>query len=430
MQSEEFQVKALGYIMENPLLQLGEWPTPSHFENPIASKLCEIIRSAAKKIGHPITYEILKDRICSYQRKDQVLARKMAKAWKQMQRPVSQIEKKYLEKEIAEACRRMAVQEALLCSVDLWREERIDEINDVMQKALLVGSSSQGLGTFFFSQAANILSQEEAIFKPIRTLISPLDANLPHSGVCAKDLAVVLAMPGHGKTMFLLHIAKAALIQKKKVAYISLEMSEADLAERLIASFSGIPTDQIFEEKQKAEHRIKSAGRMLGDSLLIKQFPSQTASIHTIGAHLKLVYAQTGFKPALVIVDYAGEMAGVKKSTRQGSSERYYELGGVFSDLVSYAQEEDISLWTGAQATRAKGRELITIEDIAESFKGIFVASTVLSLNQNLQEYQNQQMRLFIAKNRKGISREIINICTNFSKGSFYRVMPIEEDCT
>lgn len=428
MQSEEFQVKALGRIMESPLLQLGEWPAPEHFESPVASKLCKIIRSTAQKIGQPITYEILKDRIFAYKRKDQVLAKKMAKAWKQMQKPISQIEKKYLEQEMAEACRRMAVQEALLRSVDLWKEERIDEINDVMQRALLVGISSHSLGTFFFSQAANILTQEEEVFKPIRTLISILDAKLPHSGICAKDLAVVLAMPGYGKTMFLLHIAKAALIQKKKVSYISLEMSEADLAERLIASFSGIPIDQIFKEPQKAERKIKNIGKMLGDNLLIKHFPAQTASVYTIGAHLKLVYAQTGFKSDLVIVDYAGEMAGVKKSTRQGSSERYYELGGVFSDLAGYAQEEDISLWTGAQATRAKGRELITIDDIAESFKGVFTASTVLSLNQSLQEHQNQQMRIFLAKNRKGLSREIISICTNYSKGAFYRLMPSEEE--
>lgn len=428
MHSTELQIKALALMMENPIYQLGNFPLPAHFTDPIASVLCKIIRETCQKIGEPIAYEILKDRIYALRKKDPEIAKKAARYWVKMRKPISKIERRYLEDEMAEMCRSAAVQEALLKSVDCWKQGKIDEIEGIMEEALLVGKTDKSLGTFFFSKAPELLNKEQEAFKPIRTLISPLDSLLPHNGICAGDLAVVLALPGYGKSMFLLHVSKAALIQKVPVAYISLEMSEADLSERLIASFSGIPVDRVFEKRRKATREVKRFGKMLGDNLLIKQFPSQSISMSGIGAFLKLVHAQTGFKPGMVVIDYAGEVAPSKRAVRQGAMERYIELGGIFSEMVGYAQREKISVWTGAQANREKGRELITQESIAEAFKGVHVASTIVSLNQDLQQAQNQQMHLFLAKNRKGISKEVIPIFCNFRKGSFYRIVQNEED--
>lgn len=403
-------------------MQLGEWPLPEYFEDETAILMCSIIRDTSAKVGLPISYGILKDAITKYAKKKPETGKHLVRMYRKMRDPISQIDRKYTEQEIKEVSKKKAIEKALVKAIDLWREDRVFEIEDVIAKALSVGKGITHLGTNPFRDAATILSREEDTFRPIRTLIHDLDAHLPHGGICIGDLAVVLSLSGVGKTMFLISCAKAAVIQNKRAVYYTLEMSEADIAERFISSFSSVKLKQLYEHKSVVSTRMQNLGYMYENCLLIKEFPSQTASIKTFDAHLRMVYAQLEYRPDMVIVDYAGEMAGVVPVRKHGSSERYLELGSIFSELTSMGQERKISVWTGAQVNRSKtARELITIEDIAESFRGVFTASTVVSLNQTPVELENQKMRLFLAKNRKGISKKIINVSTNFEMGSFWR---------
>jgi replicative DNA helicase len=429
MQSPEFQVKALGIIMETPLMQYGDFPLPEYFEDPDASTMCRIIRNTCSDLNLPITYSILKDAVLIHTKKNGVdIGKKLALIYQQMQAPLSVVERRYIEGQIKEVSRNKAVELALMRSVELFHAGKIDDIGVAINQAMAVGQGVIDTGIDPIRDVESILSQEANVFRPIRTLIADLDAHLPHGGLCLGDLGVVLALSGVGKTMFLISCAKAAVLQNKKVVYYTLEMSEADIAERVIASFSGTLLTDLYDQKANVISKMKDLGCLFSEKMIIKHFPAQSAGVKTLDTHLRLLHTHLEFRPNLIVVDYAGEMAGVSLRKAVGSSERYYELGGIFSELTGLAQEKAMSLWTGAQVGRSKvPRELITIEDIAESFRGVFTASTVVSLNQNATEYENQQMRLFLAKNRKGVAKRIIPVHTNFSKGAFYRKV-VEDD--
>ncbi|MCJ2557380.1 MAG: hypothetical protein LN415_09805, partial [Candidatus Thermoplasmatota archaeon] len=325
--------------METPTMQTGDWPLPEYFEDDTSALMLKLIRETSTRIGLPITYAILQDVITGAAKKDIDTGKKLVRLYRKVHRPLSHVERRYVEEEIKEVSRRQATRLALVQLVDMWQEDRINDMEAVFTKAITVGQGITDLGLNPFLDAEKILSREENMFRPIRTLISDLDAHLPHGGICLGDLAVVLSITGVGKTMFLISCAKAAILQRKKVVYFTLEMSEADISERFISSFSGIELRYLYERKRRASRMMKNFGRLFANGLLIKHFPAQTASVRTLDAHLRMVHAHLGYRPEMIVVDYAGEMAGVTPVKRRGSSERYYELGSVFSELTRLAQE-------------------------------------------------------------------------------------------
>jgi len=323
----------------------------------------------------------------------------------------------YLIDEVRQFVRHQAIKNAMLHTVSLLEQERYDDVEEVMQEAFRAGLAGIDIGTEYFTDFRERIVNRRRERLTVSTGIPELDKHLSFGGLNEKEMGMVLAPPSIGKSMCLLHIAKAALVRKHKVALYTLEMSEDAYAERFDSSWSGVNMQQDNPALGRVFKRINAMKSQYGSPLVIKEFPTSTATVNTIRSHLDHLESMLDFVPDLIIVDYAELMQAVNKR-----NEHRLAIGEVVKELRGLAVERGVPLWSAAQANRkALSKKTITIEDLSESFESAKHADVIIALCQTKEEKKEEMMRIFLAKNRNFTAKiTAAEFQTAFGRYQFY----------
>lgn len=218
-------------------------------------------------------------------------------------------------------------------------------------------------------------------------------------GLAAGELGVVLGATGSGKTMALAQFAAAEIVLGGVVAYYTLEVSDATINDRIDANLAGMAIDSLRMQPDEAHKRI--SGRLGDGTMICKKFPAVLTTASDIRAHLREARSSLSLEPTLVIVDY-GDILGPSPSANSARHDnRYEELGGVYAELSALAAEWNVPVWTASQARReALTKRVVSMVDIAESFKKCHVADLVIALCRTPEEQADDKIRFYIAKAR------------------------------
>jgi hypothetical protein len=193
--------------------------------------------------------------------------------------------------------------------------------------------------------------------------------------------------------MVLVHLGAQALKEGKTVIHYTLELQETVIANRYDSCITGYPLGEIINFKEEVYEEIKD----IEGSLIIKEYPTKSASTNTIKAHLsKLV--KRGINPGMIIVDYGDLLKPVviRKEKRN-------ELESIYEELRAISAEFNCPVWTASQTNRSGlSAEVITMEQISEAFNKCFVADFIFSVSRTIEDKQNNKGKIFIAKNRNG----------------------------
>ena len=196
-----------------------------------------------------------------------------------------------------------------------------------------------------------------------------------------------------GKSMVLVHLGAQALKAGLNVVHYTLELSDTVVATRYDACLTGIPLDALMSEKESVLDSVKN----LKGNLIIKEYPTKSASTTTIKNHLKRVVAM-GKKVDLIIVDY-GDL--LNPTVRY--KEKRTELETIYEELRALAFEFVCPIWTASQTNRSGlNAEVVTMESISEAFNKCFVADFIFSVSRTIEDKKTNSGRIFIAKNRNG----------------------------
>ena len=179
----------------------------------------------------------------------------------------------------------------------------------------------------------------------------------------------------------------------KNVIHYTLELNEAYVGLRYDSILTGLSNQNlkyhIDDVKSKIEH-------IEGD-LTVKYFPTKTASVNTISAHLQKM-RMMGKPVDMVVVDYAD----ILKDTGNAKEVRH-ALGNIYEDLRGMAGEFQIPVWTASQANRsALDEDVIEAQKIAESYQKIMTADFVVSLSRKVEDKIGNTGRFHVIKNRFG----------------------------
>jgi len=135
----------------------------------------------------------------------------------------------------------------------------------------------------------------------------------------------------------------------------------------------------------------------LKGKLIIKEYPTKSASTKTIKTHLEKL-AKRDIKPNLIIVDYGDLLRPMKYN-----KEKRTDLESIYEELRGIAQEQTCPLWTASQTNRSGlNAEVITMEAISEAFNKCFVADFIFSVSRTIEDKAANTGRIFVAKNRNG----------------------------
>ena len=188
-------------------------------------------------------------------------------------------------------------------------------------------------------------------------------------GLPNKTLNICLAGTGVGKSLFMCHMASSALMQNKNVLYITLEMSEERIAERIDANILNIPMKELPDISKKEYG--KKIGRLKNKTkgkLIVKEYPTASAHVGHFRHVLQELNIKKDFQPDIIFVDYLNICASQR--IRPGAGANSYTLvKSIAEELRGLAVEHDLPIVSATQTTRSGyGSTDIGLEDTSESF--------------------------------------------------------------
>lgn len=246
----------------------------------------------------------------------------------------------------------------------------------------------------------------------IPTGIAELDQkDILNGGMGKGELFVVVACSGVGKSHFLTALGANALRMQKNVLHYTFELAEHVIGVRYDSNLCDINASDVIDSKDQVMDKYKNMS--LG-KLIIKHFPSNSASVFTLRAHMERLELK-GFKPDLVIVDYADIM----RSTREYDSLRH-ELKLIYEELRSLADEKGFPIATASQSNKeGASSEIIDMTNMSEAYGKAHVADFILGLSRRVHEKATGLGRIYIAKNRSGRDGLVYPIKIDTSRSSF-----------
>jgi replicative DNA helicase len=314
---------------------------------------------------------------------------------------------------VEEFAKEQAVKDAILKSVDHLKKKNFGAIEDEVRSAFSVNRNVD-LGTNYFSgikERWERLNSQQLVPKfrtPFETLNEALDGGLAH-----KEMAMVVAPPGVGKSLFLANQAARSVLDGHNVLYVSLEMAEDRVAQRLDSIFTRIQQSELSNRVEDIEERLEIISKQWEDrgKLMVKEFPTKRLSVTGLRAFLNQLKNYEDFSPDVLIVDYLELMKTDKEMAEyQGQERLAQELRGV-------ASEYGCLVWTATQTNReGKKVNIITDAELADSYGKIRVCDLVFSINQTEQEFDMGAARLYLMKSRNGRARFIVPIGIDYSR--------------
>tara|TARA_R110001583_G_scaffold73623_6_gene204809 strand:+ start:22846 stop:24156 length:1311 start_codon:yes stop_codon:yes gene_type:complete len=297
-----------------------------------------------------------------------------------------------------------AMKSAIAQSISLIKEDRVEEVEALVRKALLINRDVD-TGQDYFS---DLLGRWDRIFNKktetkYKTILPSINKSL-EGGLGSKEMAMVVAPPGVGKSLFLVNQGVHSMIEGRKVLYISLEMSEDKIAQRFDSIMTLVPQFKLKDPANQltVKERLELFQEEFpGSQLVIKEFPTQQASINTIRNLLVQLKNYDEFEPDLLIVDYLELL----RPTREIQQE-YQAQQRIAEELRGVAMEQNFLVWTATQTNR-QGRlvKVITDAELGDSYGKIRTCDFAMSLNQSEEEFDQGKMRGYVIKSRNGRPR-------------------------
>ena len=221
-------------------------------------------------------------------------------------------------------------------------------------------------------------------------------------GVPRKTLNIALAGTGVGKSLFMCHVASSALVQGFNVLYITMEMAEERIAERIDANLLDVPIDQLDKiSKDRFSLMVSNIAKKTTGKLIIKEYPTGSAHSGHFRALLNELKLKRQFEPDLIFIDYLNICASSRMKGMGGAINSYSYIKAIAEELRGLAVEFDLPIFSATQTTRSGySNSDIGLEDTSESFGLPATADLMFALISTEELEQQGQFMVKQLKNR------------------------------
>ena len=396
-------------------LQIVNLVKPEYFEFPVHGRLYSVVRDYYEKYKRLPTDDFIEQEIRETKSEKESLH-----DYTDELQYINRLDTSALDGEdyyldlIETFAKREAMKDAIKQSLVLIKEDRVEETEELVRKALMV-SRTVDIGQSFFKDTKDRWDRTynaEAKDK-YKTLLPTLNHSL-EGGLGEKELAMVIAPPGVGKSLWLVNQAVQSMIEGRKVLYVSLEMSEDKIAQRFDSVMTLIPQTQLKEPaaQLKVDERLSIFQTNFPNSqLMIKEFPCGTATVNTLRALLVQLRNYEEFSPDVIVIDYLELL----RPTRENQHE-YQAQQRISEELRGLAMEENVLVWTATQTNRmGRAVKIITDSELGDSYGKIRTCDFAVSLNQNEEEFDTGRMRAYVVKSRNGRPRFTVPMTIDYN---------------
>lgn len=221
-------------------------------------------------------------------------------------------------------------------------------------------------------------------------------------GLPNKTLNIALAGTGVGKSLFMCHVGAASLTQGKNVLYITMEMSEERIAERIDANLLDVPIDQLEHlSKEMLTNKVSTIASRTNGKLIIKEYPTGQANTSHFRALLNELKLKKNFIPDIIFIDYLNICASSRMKGMGGAINSYSYIKAIAEEIRGLAVEFNVPIVSATQTTRAGyASSDIGLEDTSESFGLPATADLMFALISNEELNSLGQILVKQLKNR------------------------------
>ena len=287
-------------------------------------------------------------------------------------REKSEINTEYLIGEAENWCKEKAVYNAIMESIQIIdgksKEKSEGAIPEILSNALGV-SFDQQIGHDYIDNSDDRFDfynkKEDRIAFDLDYFNKITKGGLPN-----KTLNIALAGTGVGKSLFMCHCAASALEQGKNVLYITMEMAEERIAERIDANLMNLPIEQLSSlPKGVFTEKIEKIAKGAIGKLIVKEYPTGAAHTGHFRALLNELKLKKDFQPDMIYVDYLNICSSSRMRGLGGSINSYSYIKAIAEELRGLAVEFNVPIVSATQTTRAGFSNTdLGLEDTSESF--------------------------------------------------------------
>ena len=284
----------------------------------------------------------------------------------------SDIDTEYLLDESEKWCKERAVYNAIMDSIQIIdgkdKERSEGAIPEILSEALGV-SFDEAIGHDYIDN-----SDERFDFYNRKEDRIPFDLDyfnkITKGGLPNKTLNIALAGTGVGKSLFMCHCAASVLNQGKNVLYITMEMAEERIAERIDANLMNLPIESLGSlSKHVFDDKIGKIAKASVGKLIVKEYPTGSAHTGHFRALLNELRLKKNFSPDMVYIDYLNICASSRMRGMGGSINSYTYIKAIAEELRGLAVEFNVPIVSATQTTRSGFSNTdVGLEDTSESF--------------------------------------------------------------
>ena len=284
----------------------------------------------------------------------------------------SDVDTDYLIQESEKWCKERAVYNAIMESIQI-----IDGKDNQRSEGAIPEILSDALGTSFDQAIGHDYvdnSEDRFDFYNTKEDRIPFDLDyfnkITKGGLPNKTLNIALAGTGVGKSLFMCHCAASVLEQGKNVLYITMEMAEERIAERIDANLMNLPIERLGSlPKNVFNEKIQKIAKASIGKLIIKEYPTGAAHTGHFRALLNELKLKKNFKPHIIYIDYLNICSSSRMRGLGGSINSYSYIKAIAEELRGLAVEFNVPIVSATQTTRSGYSNTdVGLEDTSESF--------------------------------------------------------------
>jgi replicative DNA helicase len=188
-------------------------------------------------------------------------------------------------------------------------------------------------------------------------------------GLPNKTLNIALAGTGVGKSLFMCHVASSVLLQGRNVLYITMEMAEERIAERIDANLLNVNIQEIVDlPKQMFEKKVTNLAQKTQGNLIIKEYPTASAHAGHFKSLLNELALKKSFRPDIIFIDYLN-ICSSERYRGNSTVNSYSYIKAIAEELRGLAVEANVPIISATQTTRSGyGSSDVELTDTSESF--------------------------------------------------------------
>lgn len=300
-------------------------------------------------------------------------------------------------------CQHKAMEKAVIEGMKLINQKRYGKAEELVKEAMMV-SLQKNLGTDYF---ANPEERNQKLFETqgnISTGWKDVDYKL-YGGFGTAELEIFVAPSGGGKSVALQNVSLNFLKQGLNGIYITLELKEELVAQRMDSMLTGRGKKELLSDLSTASAEIMMHGKKMG-KFWVKRMPESTTTVHDIKAYVRELQIKTGIKLDFIAVDYLDLLT----SPRVDVSDTFMKDKFVCEELRALAAELDITMVTASQLNRsAVEAEEYSHANIAGGISKIYTADNVIGIRntQFMRERGEIQFEFLKTRNSGGVGQSI-----------------------